>query len=31
LGDIPSLIFWLVITIMLLSVIWMPVTAKKST
>ena len=30
-SDIPSLIFWLVVTIMLLSVIWMPVTAKKST
>ena len=29
-SDIPSLIFWLVVTIMLLSVIWMPVTAKKS-
>jgi hypothetical protein len=30
-SDIPSLIFWLVVTIMLLSVIWMPVTSKKST
>jgi hypothetical protein len=29
-NDIPSLIFWLVVTIMLLSVIWMPVTSKKS-
>jgi len=29
-SDIPSLIFWLVVTIMLLSVIWMPVTSKKS-
>ena len=29
-SDIPSLIFWLVVTILLLSVIWMPVPAKKS-
>ena len=29
-SDIPSLIFWLVVTIMLLSVIWMPMSAKKS-
>ena len=28
--DIPSLIFWLVVTVMLLSVIWMPAGAKKS-
>lgn len=29
-NDIPSLIFWLVVTVMLLSVIWMPAGAKKS-
>jgi hypothetical protein len=29
-SDIPSLIFWLVVTIMLLSVIWMPVSSKKA-
>ena len=29
-NDIPSLIFWMVVTVMLLSVIWMPVTGKKT-
>jgi hypothetical protein len=30
-GDMLNVIFWLVVTVMLLSVIWMPVSAKKST
>ena len=29
-NDIPSLIFWMVVTVMLLSVIWMPVKGKKT-
>jgi hypothetical protein len=29
-GDMSNVIFWLVVTVMLLSVIWMPVPAKKS-
>ena len=28
--DMSNVIFWLVVTVMLLSVIWMPVSAKKS-
>ena len=28
-NDIPSTIFWLVVTLMLLGTIWMPVTSKK--
>lgn len=30
-GDVSNSIFWLVVAVMLLSVIWMPVSAKKST
>jgi hypothetical protein len=29
-GDMSNVIFWLVVTVMLLSVIWMPMSAKKS-
>ena len=29
-SDVPSIIFWLVVTVMLLAVIWMPVPAKKT-
>jgi hypothetical protein len=29
-NDIPSLFFWLVVTVMLFAVIWMPVVAKKT-
>lgn len=28
-NDIPTMIFWLVVTLMLLGTIWMPVTSKK--
>jgi hypothetical protein len=30
-GDVSNSIFWLVVAVMLLSVIWMPASAKKST